>query len=405
MLLPQLAFRNIFRQKRRSLLTVLSMSGGYLLCVLSISLSEGIYNSAIRFFTTDHTGHVQIHQGNYHSRPRIHKTIIDLKQLSATLDANKDIEHHTLRAFAPALAYSGTENANVRVIGVDLSREKKTSRLAKKVTRGQYINAEIQGGRYRAMVGAGVARALDISIDDEIILISQGFDGSIANDIFIVGAIIGKRDSMDKFSVFLPLEAVQDFLSMPDRAHEVAILLKDASMSREVAASLQKQLVDLRVLPWQTVEAMFYRTMRADQVSMNFMLGIIIFIVFVGVLNTVLMSILERTREFGVLKAIGSRPRTIAALITLETVMLSVISILVGLVFAIPLIIWFTYMGFELPEPVDIGGITMSHVTGEMSIYVFGAPTLAIIVSALIVSVPSGIRAGRISPTEAMRSY
>ncbi len=406
MLLLKLAFRNIFRQRRRSLLTALSMAGGYLLCALSISLSEGSYNSAINFFTLDHTGHIQIHQGNYHSRPKVHKTIDDPAQLSTLLDANGDIEHHTLRAFAPALAYSDTDNTAVQVIGVDLPREKATSRLALKVKQGQYINQQMnEDGYYAAMIGAGVANMLDISIGDELILISQGADGSIANDIFIVGAIVGDKDSLDKSSVFLPLIAAQEFLGMQGKVHEVSILLKDGDMARELTEDLQEQLSYLNVLPWQIIESTFYNTMKADQEGMNFTLGIIVFIVFIGVLNTVLMSVMERTREFGVLRAIGSRPLTIISLIALETTLLSVMSIFVGFLLSLPVISWFSFIGVELSQPVDVGGVMMSSLRGDMTTYVFTAPVIAILIFALMVSIPTGIRAARISPTEAMGSH
>jgi ABC-type lipoprotein release transport system permease subunit len=405
MLLLKLAFRNIFRQRRRSLLTALSLTGGYILCVFSFSLSEGSYNTAISFFTLDHTGHIQIHQDDYLSRPKIHKTIDDPQALSELLDANSEIESHTLRVFAPAIAYSETDNTPARVIGVALDRERTTSTLAAKVSAGEYIDNTLDAeGYYSAMIGAGIANSLNISLGDELILISQGADGSIANDIFIVKAIIGNRDSLDKTTVFLPLIAAQEFLSMYGSVHEVSILLKDDNEARAEATSLQEQLPELSVAPWQVVESTFYQSMQTDKQGNNFSMGFIVFIVFVGVLNTILMSVLERTREFGVLKAIGSRPLKIAMMITLETGVLASLSLLAGLLVSLPLIAWFSSAGFELAEPMDVGGIVMSHLTGDMSLFVFTTPLLLILFFAMLISVPAGIRAANISPTEAMRS-
>jgi putative ABC transport system permease protein len=381
------------------------MTGGYILCVFSFSLSEGSYNNAISFFTLDHTGHVQIHQEDYHLRPKIHKTIDEPQQLSEILDASAAIESYTFRIFAPALAYSEHDNAPVQVIGVDLEREQNTSTLAAKVSLGNYIDDKLDAeDYYSAMIGAGIASNLDISIGDELILISQGADGSVANDIFIVNAIIGDKDSGDKSTVFLPLIAAQEFLSMYGRVHEVSILLKNDGQARTVAAALQSQLAELTVLPWQIIESTFYQSMQTDKQGNVFFMGVIVFIVFVGVLNTVLMSVLERTREFGVLKAIGSRPVKIALMITLETGILAALSVFTGLLLSLPLIGWFTSTGIELAEPMDIGGIVMSHITGEMSLYVFGLPLLLIVFFAVVISIPTGIRAARISPTEAMRS-
>ncbi len=405
-MLFKLAFRNILRQRRRSILTALSMSGGYLLCAFSFSLLDGSYNNIINIFTLDHTGHVQIHKGNYLRRPKIHLTIDEPTQISRLLDQDPEVMSHTLRVFAPALAYSDKHNAPAQVIGVDLEREKTTSRLAQKVTDGEFITSTANpDGYYSAMIGAGIANALKIGVNDEIILISQGADGSIANDIYLVGGIIGNRNSLDKANVFLPLGAAQEFLSMPGQVHEVAMVLENESKAQTYAADLQRELTDLTVSPWQEVESSFYKTMESDKKSNHATLGIVIFIVFIGVLNTVLMSVLERTREFGVLKAIGSRPITIASLITLETVTLSIISIAIGFVLSLPLIAWFSEYGISLSEPVDLGGIAFDSLKGEMSLFVFGTPMLLILGFAIAVSIPPGIRAAGIAPTKAMGSH
>ncbi len=405
MLLFKLAFRNIFRQRRRSLLTALSLTGGYVLFVFSFSMSEGSYDNAISFFIQDRTGHVQMHMEDYLERPKIHKSIDSPEAISSQLDADERIESHTLRVFAPAIAYSETDNTPTQVIGVDLERERNTTTLASKIREGSYITpAPNSDGYYSTMIGAGIANNLNIGIGDELILISQGADGSVANDIYIVGALIGDRNSIDRNTVYLPLGAAQEFLSMPGAVHEIAIVLRDGDRSREEAASLQLQFPELTVNPWQVVEATFYQSMQTDKVGNFIFMSIIIFIVFVGVMNTVLMSVLERTREFGVLKAIGSRPGKLALMITLESSLLATMSTLAGLVIAVPLIAWFSSQGFELPEPMDLGGIQMSHMTGQLSFLVFSLPFALIIGFAVIISIPAGIRAALNSPTEAMRS-
>lgn len=406
MLLLKLAFRNIFRQRRRSLLTALSIGGGYILCTLALSMTIGTFENAKDAFTLDHTGHIQIHKGNYLRRPKIYNAIDIPDQLSEKLDANADISSHTLRIFAPALAYSDTGNTSVRVIGVDLERERTTSRLAQKVSQGNYINDQVDvDGRYAAMIGAGVADTLELKLGDEIILISQGADGSIANDIYIVNAIIGARDSRDKQNVFLPLNASQEFLSLFGKIHEISLVLKDDNKTLEIAAALQAQLSGFTVSPWQVIETSFYQTMVMKQQSNYVTFGIILFIVFVGVLNAVLMSVLERTREFGVLKAIGSRPAAIAGLITLETSMIAALSVAAGFLISLPIIAWLSIVGIEYPEPMDLGGVTLTHVTGEMSVFIFSLPMIVILLSAIIVSIPPGLRAAYTAPTEAMRSH
>jgi ABC-type lipoprotein release transport system permease subunit len=262
-------------------------------------------------------------------------------------------------------------------------------------------------GYYSAMIGFGVADSLRLKINDEIILISQGADGSIANDIYIVQGIVGTKTSWEKNRVFLPLNAAQEFLTMHGKVHEYSILLPDSDAAEEVATEIQFSLAnsDLKVSPWQEVEESFYKSMQADIQGNYFSLGIIVFIVFIGVLNTVVMSVLERTREFGVMRAIGTDPWRITLLIILETCTLAVISCAIGVALTLPLIAWFTFEGLQLAQSMDIGGIAYDTLKGEFSLSVFLVPLLVIIASAAVVSIPPGIRAARITPVEALGSH
>ena len=406
----KLAFRNILRQKRRSLLTGLSMTGGFVISVFSFSLTEGTYGNAIDFFTRDHTGHIQIHAGDYNKRPRIYKTIEGLDSIEALLGAENRIKSFSPRVFAPALAYSESETSIVSVIGVNPLLESKTSRLKEKVQSGKYFDQKMtESGFFKVMIGAGVSRALDIGIGDEIVLISQGADGSIANDLFEVVATVGNKSSFDNRVVYLPLVAAQEFLSIYDEVHEYALLTNDVSKSMTIANSFQEDInhvVDgLTVSPWQVVESSFYKSMRADQQGNYFILGIIIFLVCIGVLNTVLMSVLERTREFGVLRAIGSRPVDIFKLIFIETMLLTTLSILFGVILIIPLLIFLTQVGFLLPQPIDMGGVQLYELKGTVSAIVLIIPALIIYIFSSLVTIIPGLRACTITPRSAMSSH
>jgi ABC-type lipoprotein release transport system permease subunit len=160
----------------------------------------------------------------------------------------------------------------------------------------------------------------------------------------------------------------------------------------------------LSVDPWERVELTFYKTMQADREAMFVTLGIVVFIVCIGVLNTVLMSVLERTREFGVLKAIGTRPGRIAWMVLTENAILSGLSCLLGLFLALPIVGFMTIVGFELAEPMDVGGVLMSHVRGEFSLRIFAVPFALVVTTAVLVSIPPGIRAARILPIQALAS-
>ena len=121
MLMWKLAFRNIFRQRRRSILTALSMTGGYVLCVLSFSMTEGSYNNVIKIFTEDHTGDIQIHSEDYLTRPKIHKNIDDNAAVERVLNQSEFVRSYTKRVFSPGLAYAGNESTPVKLSALTLT--------------------------------------------------------------------------------------------------------------------------------------------------------------------------------------------------------------------------------------------------------------------------------------------
>ena len=411
MLIFKLAFRNILRNRRRSLLTILSMSGGFFLFCFTLSLSEGSYSNIINIFTQDHTGHVQIHQEDYLERPSLYKTISNTDTLMAKLEANSDVISVAPRVYGPSLVYGKKKTSPAQVIGIDALREANTTRLKSKINQGKYLtNQMTEDGYFQAMLGYSLAANLGLTIGDELVLISQGIDGSIANDIFIVTAIVGDANSFEKMNVYISLMAMQQFLSMEtgknSQVHEIVIMLKHQKLARLFAKQTQQQLanVNLSVDPWQVVESSFYNSMQADKKGSYISMGIIIFIVSIGVLNTILMGTLERTREFGVLKAIGTRPTSIFSLIILESFMLALISCLLGLLLSLPLCLWLASSGIPMSEPIDMGGIIFDTILGEVSWYVILLPSFVIITSTLLVSFIPAIRAANILPIKALQA-
>jgi len=407
MLIIKLALRNILRNRRRSVLTVLSMGGGYFMLSFMLSMTEGSYSNIIDLFTQDHTGHVQVHKGNYLDRPSLFKSIEHSSELIDSIKKNPQVTGVTARIYGPSLAYGKNKTFPANVIGINPLLESETTFLKEKVKQGVYLSSAITAnGYFPAMMGKTLAKNLHLDIGDELVLISQGVDGSIANDVFEVVAIVGTPESFERMNVYLSLDAMRQFLSMGDQVHELAISLKHQSLARQFSKQLQKTYTqsDLRVEPWQQVEEVFYKSMQADLKGNYVSMGIIIFIVSIGVLNTVLMGTLERTREFGVLKAIGTQPMAIFKLIMLESFFLSVISCLLGLVFALPVNYWLTVVGITMPEPIDMGGVLFESMLGEISWFTMGVPALVVVSSTLLVSLFPGFKAARISPLQALQA-
>lgn len=407
MMMLKLAFRNILRNRRRTLLTVLSMAGGYLLVAVQLSVTEGSYDQVLDFYTRDTTGHVQVTVEGYIETPTLYKAFELTDSLLQVITSVPGVQAVTPRIESSALGYGESRSFPVNVWGVDPEREAAISYLEDKVSTGHYLTSEPDAEGYAGvMIGAQVARQLSLGVGDELILVSQGADGSLANDLYRVQAILGQAGDAEERWVVMPLAAAQSFYVLPGEVHRLVILGTDYSDAQRLSQRIETAIKasELAVSPWQTVANEFYKTMTADKEGGMITLYVIIFLVCIGVLNTVLMSVLERTGEFGVLKAIGTSPARLFSLIVMETLLLGIIACVLGGLLALPVNLWFTLQGIALAEPMEISGIVFSHYRGQMSTYVFGFPMVVILIAAFLIAIMPGIRAARIVPVDAMRT-
>jgi ABC-type lipoprotein release transport system permease subunit len=297
MIIPTIAFRNIFRHRRRSLLTALMMAGGCFLFAVFIGMVDGGYGTLIDMFTRDHTGHIQIHGTGYLNKPSIYKILEDPNAIGKKIAPLPHVESWAPRIYTSALAFAGTKTSGVRVMGIDPEREGRTTRIRGKIKTGRFLSAEPLN---EIVIGKNLSRMLKVKIGDEIALIAQGIDGSIANDLFTIVGITGSQDTSYGISVcYLHIDSARMFLSMMEGAHEIAVVLSDHDKTLQAAELIRQKVGDdsLEVEPWQVVERQFYRAMQAD-IKGNW-ITIIVFtiIIAIGVLNTVMMVILERTSD------------------------------------------------------------------------------------------------------------
>ncbi len=401
----RIAYRNLFRQRRRSLLTVLAMAVGFALCSLSIGISDGTYMGLIEAFTRDRTGHVQVHKKGYLDKPTLYNTIVDPDRVGQIIGFLPSVEAWAPRVYSAVLAAAGNKTTGARIVGVLPEREAQTTRLKSKVRAGRFLSKR-QGPE--VMLGYGLAEVLNATTGDEVALIGQAADGSIANDVYRVVGVVGDgKDPYDRVACYMHLETAQAFLALDRRVHEIAVVVEDLSLSVRIAGKMRGLLDNglLDVSPWQVVERTFYRAMQADVQSMWISLGIIMLIVAIGVLNTVLMAIMERTREFGVLRALGTRPSNVFFLILVETVCLSILSILLGGALSLLGNFMLSIYGITYPTPVEYGGYAFDRLISVVTFRSIWIPAVLTLGTAVIVSFFPATRAARVAPARAMRTH
>lgn len=397
-----IAFRNLFRQRRRSLMTILSMAGGYFFLSISLSIAEGTYAEIIRKFTKSMTGHVQIHREGYLERASIYKSFTPKPSLANEIAPRLNSVTSCSRLTGAALFYANEKSVPAPLKGVDFACEDQMSRLADRLSSGVLPDADSRN----MLIGRRLARRLKVDVGDEVVAVSQGADGSIANDLFRVDGVVGDLGDFDESLVRMPLPLAQEFFSLGNRVHEMVFLASRVEDTDFLAGELRRHLIDepLRVSPWYEVEAEFYRSMQADKQGNEISLVIIMIMVAISVLNTVLMSVLERTREYGLLRSLGARPSLVFLMVVLESATLACLGIIFGFALALPVNYWFVVKGIEMDSAIEVGGMVFERLVGEISLVTMALPAAVVLVTTVVVSLLPAMRAAKIRPTDALRA-
>jgi len=404
-MIGKIAFRNTLRQKRRTILTALTMVGGFVLAAISIGWSDGTYNTIINMFTRNQLGHIQIHRKGYLDKPSLYRTISDYKKMGEEISAVQGVESWTCRLFAAGLASVNESSSAVQIRGIDPEKEQRTTRFNQKIIQGRTLS---QKPGHEAVLGEGLAQVLEADLSEEIVIVSQAADGSIANDLYtITGILSSGDDASDRMSLYLHLEEAQELFVLDGEVHEIALVVEELGQVDRITNEIKMSLddPDLEVSPWQEFAKSFYRAMEVDKEGMWIMIFVIILIVAVGVLNTVLMSVLERIREYGVQKAVGTRPRFIFWQVILEIHIIAAGSILAGALLSFIFNHLISINGIALPFSFTYGGVEFKKMYAEVNFRTFIIPAITVILSSLIVCLFPAFKAARVEPAKAMRMH
>jgi putative ABC transport system permease protein len=376
--------------------------GSFVLCSVAIGLVYGTYAKVIDTFTKGHSGHIEIHAKGFLERPSLFKNIKDWDHFEDKILSTKNISSASPRVMSSVLISVGEKTTSGRMIGIESEKELKTTTIFQDLDSGVALSNSLNND---VVIGHALAQVLSVKLGDEIIMMTQAADGSMSNDKFkIIGILNEAKDPFEARNVYLHLKVAQDYLVLGNRNHEYVITLKKYDLATSTTKLLRNEFPEYEVSPWQEIESEFYKAMKADQTGIWIDLGIMIFIVVIGVLNTVLMTILERTREFGILKAIGTRPTNIFIMVVLETAVLATVSIFIGIFIALFLNYFLSMHGIPYPRPINIGGMALHYLYSEISFFNIWVPALVVSLSSVGISIIPAIRAAQIIPVKAIRS-
>lgn len=351
-LLLTLAWRNIWRHSRRTWLTVSAMTFSNVLLIFMMSLQFGMYQLMIDGALDVFTGHIQIQAPGYLEEPGIHKSIDHGQAVLVTIENEIQGVRLSARASAFVLASSEERSYGLQLVGVQPESEVYVSTLPGLIKQGRYLQ---DGDQQSVVIGAALARNLKAGVGDELTILGSARDGSMAADILtITGIFESGMPDIDRNMAFITLDRFQNTFFMPDQVHSIVIKVDDFALIPVKVAQLKRLLQNglpdhIVVLDWNALEPGLQQAIEADLVGAWFVYGLLILLVAFSVMNTQLMSVLERTREFGIVMALGLRASRMVRLVLLETAMMAALGLILGIVLGATLTLILAHVGFTFP--------------------------------------------------------
>jgi ABC-type lipoprotein release transport system permease subunit len=403
----RLAWRNLWRHQRRTWLTVGAIVFSNTLLVFMISMQFSMYGLMIDNTLELFTGHMQVQAPNYKDDQKMRQTVPDILPLANRLRAEFPEEEIAARASAFALASSEERSYGVGIFGVEAEFEPRVSSIPGLLKAGRYLSDD---NATEIVIGAALARNLRVGVGDELTLLGSGRDGSFAAAVVNVAGIFESGvTEIDRNIAQMPLGTFQDVFFMEGAGHQVVISaasLKAAEAVLPGVAALLPQDGNLVVHDWDALQPGLKQAIKADMSSAFFMYGILVILVAFSVLNTQLMSVLERTHEFGIVMSLGLKPGQLGRLVMLETAFLGLLGFVLGMIGGVLLTAWFSVKGlsipgmeemaanFNLPPRVYLEATPLSTVIGPAVVFVF----------TLLAATYPALRLYRLHPVEAMRT-
>ncbi len=412
MMLLRLAWRNLGRNKRRTALTTAAGVFATVLSMVNLSVADGSHERWVEHAVRLYPGHFQVSLAGYRENRTLDYALPLDADAQRKLDALPDGAGWAPRLEAWGLISADRDDATgrgVQLFGIDAAREARFSKLVNSIDAGR-MAARAEGMR-EITLGALLARNLGVTLGDAVIALSADAFGSQSADRFtVVGTFSVGDDEFDGFGALVDLSELRAFLEAGDAVSHVAVFLPESANLAPVAVVLGSGFPSetFEVLAWPELMPDLVQFMRLDDVGNWIGNAVLIVVVGFGLLNTILMSVFERVREFGVLRALGLRPRAVFALVMIESVQLTLLGIAIGFAIGVPLVLWLA----QHPIPITAEGAGAAIELFDLEpliVFALGRDQLVtlpllLIGVGLVAAIPPAFRASRGRPVDALRA-
>lgn len=344
-----LAWRNTWRNKRRSLITVLSITFAVLLACVMRSLQIGSYERMIDNSVRFYTGYIQIHKNGYWDDKVIDNSFKYDTSLQRTVTTMQGVQLDVPRLESFALTSFQSQTKGAMVMGVDPQRENRLTNVKEKIVRGRFLQEDDEG----ILMGEGLAGYLKVQIGDTVTLLSQGFHGANAAGLFAVRGIIRfALPQQNNQLIYMSLPRAQWFYAVPDLITSIALLIDKPAHTNRIV-SLLKSKTDsnqIEIMGWRDLVPELVQSIELDNLSGKVMLWVLYLVIGFGMFGTFLMMAAERQYEFGVMIAVGMRRIRLQAVVFLEISLMTVLGVLLGITVSLPILTYFYYNPIRYDE-------------------------------------------------------
>lgn len=401
-----MASRNVVRNWRRTLVTTLAMGFAGFIMIFFAALTEGLLQTSERNAVAMNLGDVQIHAEGYRDDPDLYKRIDNAADLVCKLQ--KAGFYATQRVYGFGLAAAGSTSAGVQLRGVHLTNEVTVTQIHQHVMQGDWLADTDPKG---VVIGRKLARTLGVTPGNEVVIIGQATDGSMANDLYTVRGILKSiGDDVDRAGFFMAERTFRELMVLPQGAHEIAVMRPDPRHDLDSATAQVAALASgYETMNWRQLRPVIARILDLADAQTIIMVLITYVAVAMIVLNAMLMSVFERIREFGIMKAVGVTPWQLTLLVYAETMIQVVMASIIALLSGWSVAHYYQQNGIDLSAIISgasFGGVAIdpvwcAHVTTEALVI----PIVFLFLIAAASVVYPAIKAAIIRPVKAIHYH
>jgi ABC-type lipoprotein release transport system permease subunit len=404
-----LAWKNLWRNRRRTLITLAAMGLSIMLMQGSHNLATGSYARMIDSGVRSGSGHIALYRGDY-ARSRDEKLTFAPGPQQQRIAAMAEVERVLPRVYLPGLAQSSRASRGILLTGIEPAGEGAVNPFLRRLPQEHMIRAT--SGR-DALLGSRLLQELKLSQGSKLVITVQNRQGELVSELFRVRGVVhtGLRD-VDGSLVMVGRDMAAAMGGFPGQVHELAIVLRQARAARTVMPALRTLLQNhaAHAVPWDQAMPNLAKSIKLDYVSQQFIFAVMVLIVTIGVVNTILMSVMERIREFGVMLAIGVSPGRLRRLILAEGLVLGAIAALLGSLLGSLLTWYLVAHGIDLrsfyPESIEFGGVIFDPILrATWDLAWMARIALYLVALAMAAAVYPAVKAARLAPAAAMRHY